>query len=173
MPMPREQTTTVRLLDAWKLKKGISSDHEAWQVLKLSGQSAISNWRMRRSHAEPVIAAKMAREIGASVEYVLMSIEADRATRQATKSLWNSLALKAIHAFDKQKHGAAVLLLLLVLTPIDQVRAHALEPATSSPVAGCIMRSAARIWRWLRTAVRTVRGSSSTERQDDATALLA
>ncbi|MCD9096535.1 hypothetical protein [Luteimonas fraxinea] len=126
----RHDSTTVRLLDGWKMKKGIVSDHEAWQVLKLSGQSAISNWRMGRSHAEPLVAARMAKDIGMSVAEILMNIEGDRAKRQAIKSLWYTLAVSA--------RSAAAIALVAAVLPLLPAQA---STQSESSHAMYIMRS--------------------------------
>ena len=85
-------TATTRLLDLWKASKGIESDHAAWQALRLSGQSAVSNWRHGRSHAAPSLVSRMASEAGADPGYWLALIEADRARSEDDKKAWRTLA---------------------------------------------------------------------------------
>lgn len=103
-------TATTRLLDLWKAKRGIESDHAAWQALHLSGQSAVSNWRHGRSHAAPALANKMATEAGLDAGQWLALIEADRARSEEDKKTWRLLARRLGAA-------AAVAVALLPLHP--------------------------------------------------------
>lgn len=94
------ETTTVRLLDAWKVKKGLDSDYKAAKELKVS-LGTPSNWRHGRSHAKPALAVRMARDLGMDELPVLAAIEADRAHDGEDRRVW-------------QRHGKAAFMALLV-----------------------------------------------------------
>lgn len=101
--MKSPETTTVRLLDAWKAKKAITSDNQAALALKIS-RASVSGWRLGKSHAKPSHAAVMAKELGLDELSVLAAIEADRAHEGDDRRVW-------------QKHGrAAFMALVLGLT---------------------------------------------------------
>jgi DNA-binding transcriptional regulator YdaS (Cro superfamily) len=93
-------TTTVRLLEAWKAKKGLDSDYKAAKELGVATGTP-SNWRHGRSHAAPALASRMAKETGLDELAVLAAIEADRAHNGDDRRVW-------------QKHGRAAFMALLV-----------------------------------------------------------
>lgn len=95
-----QANTTVRLLDAWKVVKGLDSDYKAAKELKVS-LGTPSNWRHGRSHAKPALAARMARDLGMDELSVLAAIEADRAHDGDDRRTW-------------QKHGRSAFMALLV-----------------------------------------------------------
>ena len=110
------ETVTVRLLNAWKEKKGIDSDYRAAKELKVTGGTP-SNWRHGRSHAKPALAARMAKDLGMDELQVLAAIEADRAHDGEDRRIW-------------QKHGRA-LFVAMVLATTSPVLA---SPAQASPL---------------------------------------
>lgn len=83
-------SATVRLLDAWKEKKGIDLDSEAAARLRIS-QPTISNWRARRSHAAPALAGKMARELEENVALWCAAIEVERAHNADDRKVWEQI----------------------------------------------------------------------------------
>lgn len=99
-PTAHPETTTVRLLDAWKAKKGLDSDYQAAKQLGVTTGTP-SNWRHARSHAKPALAVRMARDLGLDELPVLAAIEADRAHDGDDRRVW-------------QKHGRAAFMALLV-----------------------------------------------------------
>lgn len=89
-----EPSATVLLLDRWKERKGFESDYQAAKYLGV-GQSTLSNWRNGRSHADVVLAARMAEEMGIAVVGVLASIQADRETRPSAQAIWRRIGKAA------------------------------------------------------------------------------
>lgn len=81
------ETTTVRLLNAWKAKKGIDTDYRAAKDLGTS-HGTPGNWRHGRSHAAPALAARMAKDLDMDVIQVLAAIEADRAHNADDRRVW-------------------------------------------------------------------------------------
>ncbi|WP_426788010.1 hypothetical protein [Xanthomonas campestris] len=81
------ETTTVRLLDAWKTLKGIDTDYRAAKELGVS-HGTPANWRHLRSHAKPSLAAKMAKDLGMDELAVLAAVEADRAHNGDDRRVW-------------------------------------------------------------------------------------
>lgn len=94
------ETTSVKLLDAWKAKKGMTSDNQAAITLGVS-RSAVSAWRKGTGHASPTYAARMATDLGLDELRVLASIEADRAYNGDDRRVW-------------QRHGKAAFMALLL-----------------------------------------------------------
>ena len=88
-------TTTIKLLDAWKLAKGLTSDRQAALALGVVAQ-AVSKWRNGQAHAAPPHAAKMAHDLGWDGLRTLAAIEAERAVDGETKRAWLRLAGKAL-----------------------------------------------------------------------------
>lgn len=104
------ETTTVKLLNAWKAKKGIDTDYRAAKELGTS-HGTPGNWRHGRSHAAPALAARMAKDIDMDVMQVLAAIEADRAHNADDRRVWQRLG-----------RGAFVALVLGV-SPVSPLRA--------------------------------------------------
>ena len=94
------ETTTVKLLDAWKTKRQITSDNAAAIALGIKRQT-ISSWRHGRSHANPATADTMASDLGLDALRVLAAIEADRAYTGEDRRVW-------------QKHGRSAFMALLL-----------------------------------------------------------
>ncbi|MBD9377924.1 hypothetical protein [Pseudoxanthomonas sp. PXM04] len=94
------ESTTVRLLDAWKAKHAIESDYAAAKELGVT-HGTPSNWRAGRSHAKAALAARMARDLGLEELAVLAAIEADRAHEGEDRRVW-------------QRHGRAAFMALLL-----------------------------------------------------------
>ena len=88
-------TTTNRLLDAWKLELGITSDNQAAIRLGVN-RSAVSSWRSGVRHASPALAARMAHDLKWDGLRTLAAIEAERAVDSETKKAWLKLAGKAL-----------------------------------------------------------------------------
>lgn len=108
------ETTTVKLLNAWKLKKGYESDYKASKDLGVTTGTP-SNWRHGRSHAKPALAARMAKDLGLDEMAVLAAIEADRAHDGDDRRTW-------------QKHGrAAFLALAMGISLSTSVQASAIR----------------------------------------------
>lgn len=104
------ETTTVRLLDAWKVKKGIDTDYKAAKALGVSNGTP-ANWRHMRSHAKPSLAAKMAKDLGMDELGILAAIEADRAHNGDDRRVW-------------QRFGkGAFVALVLAVSPVSPLRA--------------------------------------------------
>lgn len=95
-----QDSTTVRLLDAWKQKKGIDTDYKAAKELGVTSGTP-ANWRHQRSHAKPALAVRMARDLGMEELPVLAAIEADRAHNGDDRRVW-------------QKHGRSAFMALLL-----------------------------------------------------------
>lgn len=112
-------TTTTKLLDAWKARKGIASDNAAGIALGAKRQT-VSTWRNGKAHASPAFAAKMAADLGLDELAVLAAIEADRTYNGDDRRVW-------------QKHGRAVFMsLFLGLTVcLPSARATSLQPVES------------------------------------------
>lgn len=139
-------TTTVRLLDAYKGQKGIQSDSEVAVRLGVVKQ-AVSKWRRGTAHASPVLAAEMAEQIGMDVLGVLASIEADRALDTATRRLWARFGKGAFMA------------LLVGLAVAAPAPAPALAPASSvADVTG-------HYAKWRRRRLRALNRESERHRR--------
>ena len=82
-----DRTATVALLDAWKSKRGVTSDNQAALALGISRQ-AVSRYRHGKAHADVEIAAKMAEELGLEVIEILAAIQADREIRPQAQAIW-------------------------------------------------------------------------------------
>jgi hypothetical protein len=95
-----QDTTTTRLLDAWKAKKGLDTDYKAAKAMRVTS-ATIANWRHARSHARPALAALMARDLDMNELHVLAAIEADRAHDGDDRRVW-------------QKHGRGAFIALLM-----------------------------------------------------------
>lgn len=93
------ETTTTKLLDAWKVRKSITSDNAAGLELGAKRQT-ISTWRTLKGHASPAFAARMAKDLGLDELAVLAAIEADRAQGD-DRRVW-------------QRHGRAAFMALIL-----------------------------------------------------------
>lgn len=94
------ETTTIKLLDAWKTKKGFTSDNQAAIALGIS-RTSVSTWRHGKAHASASLADRMATDLGLDALRILAAIEADRAYSGDDRRVW-------------QRHGRAAFMALLV-----------------------------------------------------------
>lgn len=93
------ETTTSKLLDAWKTKRNIESDAAAALALG-AAKNTVSQWRNGLRHANAAMAARMAKDIGLDELRVLAAIEADR-TKGDDQRIW-------------ARHGKSAFMALLV-----------------------------------------------------------
>lgn len=115
------ETTTVRLLDAWKAKKGIDSDYKAAQELGVS-RGTPSNWRNGQSHARPALAARMAQDLGLDDLQAMAAVEADRSHDGNDRRAW-------------QRHGRALFAALVVgIAVTGPVQARHLQPVQTHQI---------------------------------------
>lgn len=139
------ESTTVRLLDAWKQKHAIDSDYAAAKELGVT-HGTPSNWRKGRSHAKAALAVRMARDLGMEELPVLAAIEADRAHDGDDRRVW-------------QKHGRSAFMALLVglsvgLSPGAQSGVRAQQGSLPHPVSP-EFRPLCEIPRWVRRRRQT------------------
>lgn len=119
-------TTTMRLLDAWKAQKGITSDNAAAIALGIT-RATTSRWRSAKGHADAAYAARMAKDLRMDELAVLAAVEADRATKAANRAAW-------------QRHGRGAFMALLVgcsmcLLPAGPGHAGERGPASGGDIA--------------------------------------
>lgn len=91
----RPTTNTVRLLDAWKAKKGIDSDYKAAKALGITTPTT-TNWRNGKNHAATRLAAKLAKDLGLDPGGIAAVIEADRTINPTEKKLWEDVAVRLV-----------------------------------------------------------------------------
>lgn len=109
------ESATARLLDAWKVHKGIDTDFQASKALKIS-HATISNWRAKRSHAAPALAGKMAKDLDENVALWCAAIEVERAHNADDRRVWEQI-LRQLTA------AVAVLVLTLGTMPWQAIAA--------------------------------------------------
>lgn len=120
------ESATVRLLNAWMARKGLTSDHQAFQALGLSGQSAVTHWRKGRAQAAPHVIKRMAEEIGEDAGKWLVLVEAERATKAEDRKAWAAVA---------RRFGAAATLAAVALIAQGFASTDALAATTRHPVS--------------------------------------
>lgn len=81
------ENTTILLLNRWKEKEQITSDYEAAKRLGVS-RATVSHWRKRDNHADVIVAARMAEDLGMEVIEILAAIQADREIRPSAQAVW-------------------------------------------------------------------------------------
>ncbi|QQQ03677.1 hypothetical protein [Lysobacter enzymogenes] len=84
------ESATVRLLDAWKARKGLDTDYKAAKALHIS-QTTVSGWRKGRSHAATGLAARMAKDLDENVALWCAAIEVERAHNADDKRAWEQI----------------------------------------------------------------------------------
>ena len=128
--------------------------------LKIS-RATLSQWR-NGSHPIPDRRLEQLCEIsGDDVGVVALAIMAERTNITSLRKSIRGILDKA----------GAVFVFALLLLP-HQVEATVTQEGSSSAPMGCIMRSVAAYCRWLRAALRTVRGSIGMERHDNGPSTL-
>lgn len=126
--------TTDQLLDAAKAAAGVSSDYKLGLLLKLSSDSAVSNYRKGRSVPDDVVAERIATLAGLDVHYVLACVHSQRAKDAHTAAVWRGLADR----LAKATTAAAVFAVALGITGTPDARAA--QPSQAPTTAGlCIM----------------------------------
>lgn len=133
------ETTTIKLLDAWKTKKGMPSDNQAAIALGIS-RTAVSKWRKGEQHASAAFAAQMAKDLGLDELSVLAAIEADRARDGNDRRVW-------------QRHGRSAFMALLVGLSLGLPQARAagdLQRLGSSPSQMSQNHPLCEVPRWTR-----------------------
>lgn len=132
------ETTTIKLLDAWKARKAITSDNAAAIALGVHRQ-AVSRWRSGEHHASPSYAAQMAKDLDLDELAVLAAIEADR-SKGDDRRVW-------------QKHGRSAFMALLVGLSLGLPQARAagdLQRLGSSPSQMSQNHPLCEVPRWTR-----------------------
>lgn len=129
--------TTDQLLDAAKSAAGVTSDYKLGLLLKLSSDSAISNYRKGRSVPDDAVAERIADLAGLDVHYVLACVHSQRAKDAHTAAVWRGLADRLKKAGAT---GAAAAVLLGLVGVTGSPDAHASQRSPASIAAGlCIM----------------------------------
>lgn len=86
-------STTVELLERFKLHLAVRSDHAAGRMLGVKPQT-ISNWRTRGSQAEPKLIEMMCRKLGEDSAPWLLRAQAEQAHDPANGLVWKRLATR-------------------------------------------------------------------------------
>lgn len=110
---------SVEFLDAVRTRHGLTSDRQLAKHLKIN-QGRISLYRTGARKLDPEACIKVAKELGLPAEYVLASIQAERAKRTEHRRLWERLAKAARN--------------LHVLAVVGFVGAGAVAPSPSSAI---------------------------------------
>jgi hypothetical protein len=122
--------TTDQLLDAAKTAAGVSSDYKLGLLLKLSSDSAITNYRKGRSVPDDAVAGRLAEIAGMDVHYVLACVHAERSKDAKTAAVWRGLADR----LAKASTAAAFFVVALGVTGSPDARAA--EPSQAAQRSG-------------------------------------
>lgn len=113
---------SVEFLDAVRELRGLDSDNKLAAYLGIN-RGHLSQYRTRRRKLDPRACEKIALALGVDSEYVLASVQAERAKRTSEREAWLRLAQLAKKAHAAALAGFAILVGLSVPSPAEAANA--------------------------------------------------